>query len=235
MTITPSTIAERILETLRTTAQPWDDDELAEALDVAQRQTVNQICRRLAADRRLHRYVGPAGKLVNSLAAPPSANSAVAPAGVRADDSSTTAIPPGSSAEQRAAEVLMIAYLTKELGVELTPRPITTPSGARVEIDGVDDARTVLVEAWAHQGPPKPAQKNKVLADAFKLSWIASTIMPRPRLVLCFSDVAAARPFREGRTWAAAALRDLNIDIIVAALPDDVRTVIRSAQKRQYR
>lgn len=232
---TSSTISERILETLRDTAQPWDDDELAEALGVAQRQTVNQICRRLAADGRLHRYIGAGGKLVNSLSEPPSAGTAATPASGPTTSELASTTPPGSSAEQRAAEALMIAYVADELGVELAPQRITTPTGARVEIDGVDDARTVLVEAWAHQGPPKPAQKNKVLADAFKLSWIASTTTPRPRLVLCFSDDTAAKPFREGRTWAAEALRAHSIEVLVAHLPDDVRRNIRDAQRRQYR
>ena len=62
-----------------------------------------------------------------------------------------------------------------------------TSTGARVEVDGVDDAHTVLVEAGAHQGPPKSAQRHKVLADAFKLAWIASTLQVRLRLILCFS------------------------------------------------
>lgn len=55
--------------------------------------------------------------------------------------------------------------------------------------------RTVLVERWAHQGSPKADQRHNVLADAFKLTWISSTIYPRPRLFLCLSDPAAAAPF----------------------------------------
>lgn len=50
------TISDRILDILRAVGPPWDDDELAQALTVAQRQTVNQMCRRLASDGRLHRY-----------------------------------------------------------------------------------------------------------------------------------------------------------------------------------
>jgi hypothetical protein len=46
---------------------------------------------------------------------------------------------------------------------------------------------------WAHQGPPKSAQKHKVLADAFKLAWIATTVYPRPQLILCLSDPLATR------------------------------------------
>ncbi|MBE8519458.1 hypothetical protein ILP97_18435 [Amycolatopsis sp. H6(2020)] len=234
MTATSGTIAERILETLRTSARPWDDDELAQRLGVAQRQTINQTCRRLASDGRIHRYIGQSGKLVNALGESPSDDRVV---GVPAETelAHPIKISPGSSAEQRAAEALMIAYVANELGTALGPQRIMTSTGARVEVDGVDDARTVLVEAWAHQGPPKAAQKHKVLADAFKLSWIASTLPVRPKLILSFSDEAAAKPFQAGRSWAAAALRDQGIEVFVAELPEDVRVGIVEAQRRQYR
>ncbi|MFD2466283.1 hypothetical protein [Amycolatopsis silviterrae] len=125
--------------------------------------------------------------------------------------------------------------MSNELGIALRPQPIETSTGVRVEVDGVDDACTVLVEAWAHQGPPKAAQRHKVLADAFKLSWIASTLPARPRLILCFSDEVAAKPFQTGRSWAAAALRDQRIEVLVAELPDATRAGIVQAQRRQYR
>jgi hypothetical protein len=94
----------------------------------------------------------------------------------------------------------------------------------------------VLVECWAHQGNPKAAQRHKVLADALKLTWIGSTIYPRPRLILCMSDPAAAAPFLPpARSWAAQALKDLGVTISVVELPDDVRQLVLAAQERQYR
>jgi hypothetical protein len=68
-----ATIAERILEAIR--YAPLDDDVLAERLRVSQRQSINQAARRLEALGRLRRYIGPDGKIVNSLIdenAPPS-------------------------------------------------------------------------------------------------------------------------------------------------------------------
>ena len=53
---------------------------------------------------------------------------------------------------------------------------------------GTDDPENpLLVEAWAHQGPPKPAQRAKVLTDAFKLSFAATLHGRRPRLLLLFT------------------------------------------------
>jgi hypothetical protein len=145
-------------------------------------------------------------------------------------------LPPGSSPEQRDAERVMLDLLGGELALVLDPARIAVASGARVEVDGCDTGRTVLVECWAHQGPPKSAQRHKVLADALKLTWIASTIYPRPRLILCMSDPAAAAPFLPtARSWAAQALRDLAIAVHVVDLPEESRKKIRAAQERQYR
>jgi len=44
-----------------------NDDEVASALGIEPRQTVNQICRRLAASGVLRRDRGPSGKIVNSI------------------------------------------------------------------------------------------------------------------------------------------------------------------------
>lgn len=103
-------------------------------------------------------------------------------------------------------------------------------------MDGADAGRTILVECWAHQGSPKSAQRHKVLADALKLAWIATTIYPRPRLILCMSDPRAAAPFLpSSRAWTAQALQDFGVEIVVVALPADVRQRVDEAQTRQYR
>jgi hypothetical protein len=144
--------------------------------------------------------------------------------------------PPGDSLEQRQAEGLMLQLLGQRLGVALSPTKLSVPSGARVEIDGADPDQSILVECWAHQGPPKPAQRNKVLADALKLTWVASTINPKPRLILCLSDPAAARRFLPGaKSWSARALEDLKITVEIVELKADTRDGILRAQKRQYR
>jgi hypothetical protein len=144
--------------------------------------------------------------------------------------------PPGSSHEQRAAERVMLDLLGRRLGVDLEPGVLTVPSGARVELDGTDPARSLLVECWAHIGPPKSAQKHKVHSDALKLTWISQTLYPRPRLVLCFADREAAAHFLpSSRSWAARALQDLGIAVEIVELPHDLREQLKAAQRRQYR
>lgn len=58
------THAERIVELLQESPQ-LDDDEIAKTLRIEPRQTVNQICNRLAKRNVLRRELGPRGKIVN--------------------------------------------------------------------------------------------------------------------------------------------------------------------------
>jgi hypothetical protein len=239
---------DRVLQALRLSSQPLDDDELSSRTSITPRQAVNQVCHALEVIGVLRRVPGPDGKIVNVLVSTNSdqplasalETASVTPAS-RHDvgeelNVDVAGLPAGSSGEQRAAERVMLDLLAARLGLPLDPARLTVASGARVEIDGTDPGRTVLVECWAHQGAPKAAQRHKVLSDALKLTWIGSTIYPRPRLVLCLSDTIAAAPFLStSRTWASQALADLAITVEVVDLPDDIRAGIVAAQVRQRR
>lgn len=142
--------------------------------------------------------------------------------------------PPGDSREQQDAEAVMVALLADQLGVPLAPRRIELGDGRRVEIDAASEDLTILCEAWAHQGAPKSAQRNKVLTDAFKLAFTARAVGAPARLILLLSDEAAAAPFR-GRSWYAAALAEFGVEVEVVDLPAELREQIRAAQVRQFR
>lgn len=231
----------RLLRAIRTSDRLLDDDELAQRAGIAPRQTVNQVLRRLEREGAVRRMPGPAGKLVTELV--PELNTpsgddlgdqatAVEEAGVEGARATTA----GSSVEQRRAETAMLAIFGERLGLSLAPARLSVDAGVRVEVDGADRDRSVLVECWAHQGPPKVGQKHKVLTDALKLTWIASRLPMRPRLYLCLSDPLAAAPFRApSRSWAAQALRDLDVQIEIVELPEELRQAVVAAQARQYR
>ena len=144
--------------------------------------------------------------------------------------------PPGDSAVQRGAEAVILATLSGELGLRLEPRRVDLGDGIRVEIDGacVESSPPVLVEAWAHQGKPRPGQKQKVMTDALKLVAVERLRYPGARMILALADDAAAAGFR-GRTWMGAALRELGVEVHVVSLPGDLRALINEAQKRQER
>jgi hypothetical protein len=239
---------ERVMAAIRASPRPLDDDQLAVQAGISPRQRVNHVCRELRDAGTIRRRIGPAGKIVNEWpggreqepghTALPEGAAAASAAAVDRGQAALPAreLPAGSSREQRDAERVMLDLLARQLGQELGPARITIPSGEHVEVDGADTARSVLVECWAHQGPPKSAQRHKVLADALKLAWISATLYPRPDLILCLSDQRAAAPFQPGtRSWAARALEDLGIHVTVVTLPDDLRQRVQDAQRRQYR
>lgn len=111
---------------------------------------------------------------------------------------------------------------------------MTLADGARIELDGATADLSVLCEAWAHQGRAKPAQKSKLLTDAFKLSLAAKVTGGTPRLILLVSDEEAIAHLR-GRSWGTAALRHFGIELFVVDVPDETRAAITAAQQRQVR
>ena len=201
----PGSHRDRISEAIRLSSRPLDDDQLAGRTVISPRQRVNQICRELERTGMVRRRSGPDGKIVNEWLGnqDPKPDSGLTAAGVSQNPDGSAVqpdheLPPGSSREQRDAERIMLDLLGQQLGRELNPARLAVPSGERVEVDGADADRSVLVECWAHQGPPKSAQRHKVLADAFKLTWVSTTMYPKPRLILCLSDPLAAAPFQPG-------------------------------------
>jgi hypothetical protein len=144
----------------------------------------------------------------------------------------------GDSVEQREAEVEAIRLLADRLDTPLVPERLKLMDGSVVIVDGVSHDPAILVETWAHQGPPKTAQKHKVLSDALKLTFVAAALGAQHRRVyrkmLCFSDEQAAAPFRRS-SWQAGALAHHGIEIAVVELGPEWRQRIGEAQKRQAR
>jgi len=149
------------------------------------------------------------------------------------DNLSPKAAPAGDSAEQRAAEKVLLAALSEKLGVVLLPIELTPPDGLwALQVDGACDS--VLCEIYAHLGKLKPAQEHKVLHDAAKLRYAERLLGAPRRKLLVFADPLAAAPFLDKR-WKAQALVADGIEVIVLDLPPELREQVRLAQIRQYR
>lgn len=140
----------------------------------------------------------------------------------------------GDSAEQREAELLLIAALGERIGINLCRHRFDLPAGGWLEIDGACEDPPVLCEAWAHHGTPKSAQKNKVMTDAAKLTFAAKLCPKVPRLILVFGDEQAAAHFK-GRSWMAQLLHASGVEVHVVELPEVMKSRILLAQKRQFR
>lgn len=107
------------------------------------------------------------------------------------------------------------------------------PDGGHPQFDGFCEEPLTLCEAWAHIGLAKSAQRNKVLADAFKLLY-ATQFYPNARKILALADHDAARHL-QGTGWSGQALKKFGIEVHVVGLPESVREDIKKAQERQYR
>ena len=146
-----------------------------------------------------------------------------------------SSVPSGHSGEQQEAERWLVCELSKKIGVELRKERIYLEGRSWVELDGFCESPLVLCEAWAHIGPLKSAQKNKVMADAFKLLFVNNTCFKGTgKCILVFSDNEAASHF-QGKSWMAQCLNRHNIIVEVIELPTEIRTRVQMAQKRQRR
>src|SRR5689334_10423266 len=111
---------------------------------------------------------------------------------------------PGDSLEQRQAETVMISLLSDAIAIPVRPYRLELPHGGRLELDGYSPEPHVACEAWAHQGPAKSAQMDKVTKDILKLMFVRTLLNREIRLILLFSDEAAAK-FLRGRSGRAQA------------------------------
>ena len=141
---------------------------------------------------------------------------------------------PGDSSEQQEAERWLLDCLSRNLRVTLTKRRFALDGGSWIELDGFCESPLVLCEAWAHIGPPKSAQKNKVMADAFKLLFVNALVKGDGKRILLFGDSEAATHF-QGKSWMAQCLDRHNIVVEVIELPPRFKTKVLRAQERQYR
>jgi hypothetical protein len=140
------------------------------------------------------------------------------------------------SSEQRSAESRILQRYGESRGVTLTAEEITLPSGARIQVDGVgnDGEKLILCEVFAHQGTPKPGQKKKVVADAFKLVYAEKDLDRDCEKILLFADETAEAAFR-GKAWFAMAFKAFGVETKTVDLPLAERNELRAAQTRQIR
>ncbi len=142
--------------------------------------------------------------------------------------------PSGDSLEQREAEEYMRDQLSLRLGRPLHKARFRFDNGASVEVDGVLDDPFTLVEIWAHVGPPKSAQRQKVSHDILKLMLVERRAGRPAKKLIVMADPVTEAHFR-GRRWIAEAMREFGITLLVVEVPTDMRARLLAAQRRQYR
>ncbi|WP_405974508.1 hypothetical protein OG496_41330 [Streptomyces sp. NBC_00988] len=110
-----------------------------------------------------------------------------------------------------SVERRMLLALGDRLGTPLRPKPLMLPDGSRVEVEGIDVGCRVLVQLVGNQGAYKPAYRNKVMADMFKLLWLRESVPTAERTVLLVTELIV----QALGGWVARAAADLGIEIHV--------------------
>ncbi|MFG2777214.1 hypothetical protein ACGFY7_05040 [Streptomyces prunicolor] len=110
-----------------------------------------------------------------------------------------------------SVERRMLLALGDHLGTPLRPKPLMLPDGSRVEVEGIDAGCRVLVQLVGNQGAYKPAYRNKVMADMFKLLWLRESVPTAERAVLLVTELIV----QALGGWVARAAADLGIEIHV--------------------
>ena len=129
-----------------------------------------------------------------------------------------------------SSDEAVLAALSAHLGVPLAPRTFTVRGEVRVGVDGtdVDGAAALgqapprfLVTVNGGAGQLKSLQRNRVIADAFKLEWLRGVLAPGARAVLAVSE-PYGRLFVPG-AWLPVAVRERGIEVAVVAATGAVR------------
>ena len=111
-----------------------------------------------------------------------------------------------------SVERRMLIATGDALGARLRPRPLLLPEGRqRVEVEGIDPDGRIVVQLVANQGAYKPAYRNKVMADLFKLLWLRGAVPSARRAVLVVTE-----PIVQALGgWVAIAAADLGVEVYV--------------------
>lgn len=117
--------------------------------------------------------------------------------------------------------------LSDELGVCLRPRLVSIGPGATFEVEGIDPDDSHLVQVVVNRGSFSSNQRNKVLADMFKLLWLRSTRFPATRLCLVLSETTA-ETFKP-RSWSSLAAEELGFCLFVVSESGQVTRLTRDS------
>lgn len=150
--------------------------------------------------------------------------------------SDAAALPPhaSSSHEHQSAERVILERVASMLNLsDLAPARLAL-DGAVVELDGWSPSTHTAVEVYARVTKPKGGAIKKPMDDAMRLIFVKRHYQDA-RLVLAFATDEVADGFRSGHGWRPAALAAAGIEIVSAAIDDDLLDVLTVATQRQYR
>ena len=138
---------------------------------------------------------------------------------------------PSSSAEQRRAEDDLKKGLAQKLDVVFKPPPSSlTP----LVIDAYADGEPpMLIELFAHVGRSKAGQKRKLSRDMTKLLLAERKLDRACRKIIAVLDGEAISHFATG--WDGEFAQCFGVELLVVAVPEQLKEKLREVQNRQRR
>jgi hypothetical protein len=112
-----------------------------------------------------------------------------------------------------SAERAALLALGTHLGVSLRPEAIELEPGMPVEVEGATADHALLLQVNLNRAAHTSQQRNKVLADLFKLRWLVTTRYPGATIGLLLNE-NTSEAFRP-RSWTYVATRELGIVLYV--------------------
>lgn len=141
---------------------------------------------------------------------------------------------PSDSTEQVQAQKEILLLINQEYNLNLTSRKILIDD-TLFQVDGYSEEPPILCEIYARIGKMKVAQHNKIAKDILKMLLIEKMNGKQSRKIIAFSDEEAVQPFLDSESWYSKLKDNFNIEIIIIQIPDELRSNLIQAQKRQYR
>jgi hypothetical protein len=136
------------------------------------------------------------------------------------------------SLEQREVETAVLSLVQLEVGCSLVEETLPLGDGVLVKVDGINREHRVLCEVYSHIGRLKGSQPDKLAADMLKLVLVERALGGNWRKLICLADADAAK-YVQGKSWLAAAVRQMGFKVVVVKLPSTTRERILEAQRRQ--
>ena len=139
---------------------------------------------------------------------------------------------PSESSRQMKLERRLVADVEDHLGVLLESQTIPLTTGGSVQVDGINEKKRILCEAFAHVGEVKSGQQRKLAQDILKLIAVERDRGRRWRKVVCVND-GPAFGLLAGRSWLAGVARLMGVEIHLGRISASSRARIAATQRRQ--
>lgn len=138
-----------------------------------------------------------------------------------------------SSREQQAAEDEIKCHFIQTHHLVAEKPTFPTPFPAQFDGTYKNSARQwIFIEVYAHQGPLKSAQRQKVCTDILKLI-TAEKILQQPiQKYILFGCDEAMQCF-QNNSWPARSVKEWDIKLEVGELAEQTKQKLRAAQARQ--